>query len=68
MSTSQTELRTSFVPSIRRREAGLVSTLVSAVLSYWEQRARGSPPETAHLRRDIGLPPMERDRDWWNVR
>ena len=67
MSVSNTNMRSSFVPSIARREKGLVARLVSAVLSQWPERVRGSPPELPnYLRRDVGLGPVEPSRRYWD--
>jgi hypothetical protein len=56
----------SFVPSIPRRERGTVERLVSAILSQWPQRTRGSPPVPSYLRRDVGLLPEERSKRYWD--
>jgi hypothetical protein len=56
----------SFVPSIARRERGTVERLVSAILSQWPQRTRGSPPVPSYLRRDVGLMPVEESRKYWD--
>ena len=67
MSVSNTNLGSSFVPSIARRERSLVARLMSAVLSQWPERVRGSPPElTGYLRRDVGLNPIEPSRKYWD--
>jgi hypothetical protein len=66
MSVSNTNLRSSFVPSIARREHGLVGRLLSAILSQWPERARGSPPLPNYLRRDVGLGPIEPSRKYWD--
>jgi hypothetical protein len=66
MSVSNTNLRSSFVPSISRRERSLVGRLMSAILSQWPERARGSPPLPNYLRRDVGLGPIEPSRKYWD--
>lgn len=66
MSVSNTNLRPSFVPSIARREKGVVARLLSAILSQWPERVRGSPPLPNYLRRDIGLGPIEPSRKYWD--
>ena len=66
MSLSNTELRTSFVPSIARQDRNLVRRLVSAILSQWPERTRGSPPLPNYLRRDIGLDPIDASRKYWD--
>jgi hypothetical protein len=68
MSISKTDLRSSFVPSVKREGRSVVARLASAVLSYWHQRTRGSPPLDNYLRRDIGLEPVEQRRDHWDYR
>lgn len=63
--------RTSLVPSVvssRAMGRSLVVQVWSALLSEWRIRARGSPPESDYLRRDIGLPPGEPSRQWWDYR
>jgi hypothetical protein len=66
MSLSNSELRNSFVPSIARQDRNLVRRLVSAILSQWPERTRGSPPLPNYLRRDIGLGPIEPSRKYWD--
>ena len=66
MSLSNTELRNSFVPSIARQDRSLVRRLVSAILSQWPERTRGSPPLPNYLRRDVGLDPLEPSRRYWD--
>jgi hypothetical protein len=67
MSVSNTNLSSSFVPSIARRERNLVGRLLSAVLSQWPERVRGSPTELPnYLRRDVGLDPIEPSRKYWD--
>ena len=56
----------SFVPSISRQERGIVGRLVSAILSQWPERTRGSPPVPSYLRRDVGLWPIEPRRNYWD--
>lgn len=67
MSLSNSDLRASFVPSITRRDRSVVSRLLSAILSQWPERTRGSPPPVPnHLRRDLGLEPIEPRRGYWD--
>lgn len=66
MTPSNTKLRTSFVPSIARRDRSVVSRLLSAILSQWPERTRGSPGLPDHLRRDIGLDPVDESRRYWD--
>ncbi len=67
MSVSNTNLSSSFVPSIARSERSLVRRLLSAVLSQWPERVRGSPPPLPnYLRRDIGLNPIDASRKYWD--
>lgn len=56
----------SLVPSITRRDRSVANRLVAAILSQWPQRTRGSPPPGNYMRRDIGLPPLERERRYWD--
>jgi hypothetical protein len=56
----------SYVPSIARRERGVVERLMSAILSQWPQRTRGSPAVPNYLRRDLGLLPIEQSRKYWD--
>ncbi|MEQ1901043.1 MAG: hypothetical protein ABL866_09950 [Devosia sp.] len=56
----------SFVPSISRRDRSVVARLVSAILSQWPERTRGSPPVPSYLRRDVGLLPEEPSRKYWD--
>jgi len=58
----------SLVPSIARRDRSTASRLLSAILSQWPERTRGSPPLPNYLRRDIGLEPLEPSRKYWDVR
>ena len=67
MTLSNSELRTSFVPSITRQDRNLVRRLVSAILSQWPERTRGSPPLPNYLRRDVGLDPIEPSRRYWEL-
>jgi hypothetical protein len=64
MSLMQTSY--SLVPSISRRDRSVTNRLLSAILSQWPQRARGSPPLDNYMRRDVGLPPMEPNRKYWD--
>ena len=66
MSVSNTNLSASFVPSIARRDRNLVARLMSAILSQWPERTRGSPPLSNYLRRDIGLDPIDPRRSYWD--
>jgi hypothetical protein len=66
MTPSNSNLSSSFVPSIARRDRNIVGRLVSAILSQWPERTRGSPPTANYLRRDIGLAPLEPSRHWWD--
>jgi hypothetical protein len=66
MSLSNSTVARSFVPSISRREKGVVSRLVSAVLSQLLERTRGSPPLPDYLRRDVGLPEIDSGRSYWD--
>ena len=57
----------SFVPSISRRERGAVSRMVSAIVSQWSERVRGSPePLPSYLRRDVGLIAEQPSRKYWD--
>ncbi|RYE09431.1 MAG: hypothetical protein EOP22_09125 [Hyphomicrobiales bacterium] len=56
----------SLVPSIERRDRTIVGRLVSAILSQWPERTRGSPPLPSYLRRDVGLEPLEPSRKYWD--
>ena len=56
----------SFVPSITRRDKSVLGRLVSAILSQWPERTRGSPPLPNYLRRDVGLDPIVHRRDYWD--
>jgi hypothetical protein len=56
----------SLVPSIARRDRNVVGRLLSAVLSQWPERTRGSPPTDTYMRRDIGLSPIEPSRKHWD--
>lgn len=56
----------SLVPSVSRRDKNVVGRLVSAILSQWPERTRGSPPKDNYMRRDIGLSPLEPSRKYWD--
>jgi len=66
MSTSNTSITSSIVPSISRRDRSVIGRLVSAILSQWPERTRGSPPLPNYLRRDVGLDPIEPSRKYWD--
>jgi hypothetical protein len=67
MTLSHADLRSSFVPSIPRRDRSIVARLLSAILSQWPERTRGSPPPVpGYLRRDLGLGPIEPSRRYWD--
>lgn len=44
----------------------MVARLMSAILSQWPERTRGSPPLPNYLRRDVGLGPIERSPKYWD--
>ena len=46
----------------------IIRWFVSVIAAIGSERRRGTPPLNDYLRRDIGLSPVERDRDWWNIR
>jgi len=66
MSLSNSEVRTSLVPSISRSDRSVVARMLSAILSQWPERTRGSPPLPNYLRRDVGLDPVEHSRKYWD--
>jgi hypothetical protein len=66
MTLSNTDIHTSFVPSIARQDRSLVRRMMSAILSQWPERTRGSPPLPNYLRRDIGLDPVDASRKYWD--
>lgn len=66
MSVSHTSY--GLVPAISRRDRTVAHRLLSAILSQWPQRTRGSPPLDGYLRRDVGLPPIEPSRTYWDYR
>jgi hypothetical protein len=66
MTLSNTQLRNSFVPSIARRDRSVVSRLLSAILSQWPERTRGSPPLPNYLRRGLGRDPVDESRKYWD--
>ena len=66
MSASNIYLRSGLGPSISRQDKSVISRLVSAILSQWPERTRGSPPLPNYLRRDIGLGPIEPSRKYWD--
>jgi hypothetical protein len=66
MSLSNTSLSSSLVPSISRRDRSVVSRMLSAILSQWPERTRGSPPLPNYLRRDVGLDPIDPGRKYWD--
>jgi len=67
MTLSNSPTRSSFVPSITRQDRNLVRRLVSAILSQWPERTRGSPPLPNYLRRDVGLNPIEPSERYWEL-
>ncbi len=66
MTLSNSDTGPSFVPSITRQDRNVVRRLVSAILSQWPERTRGSPPLPNYLRRDVGLNPIEPSRKYWD--
>jgi len=66
MSFSTTNFRSSLVPSISRSDRSVVARMLSAILSQWPERTRGSPPPPNYLRRDVGLAPDEPRRSHWD--
>lgn len=57
----------SAVPQIPRRSLGLFGSFVGVILTLRPQ-SRGSPPVPNWLRRDIGLPPADESRSFWDYR
>jgi hypothetical protein len=66
MSLSQTSLSSSLVPSVTRQDRNVVRRILSAILSQWPERTRGSPPLPNYLRRDVGLDPIDQSRKYWD--
>jgi hypothetical protein len=66
MSLSQTTQSPSLVPSIARQDRSLVRRMLSAILSQWPERVRGSPLPPSYLRRDLGLMPDEPSKRHWD--
>ncbi|HWA19145.1 MAG TPA: hypothetical protein VG757_09115 [Devosia sp.] len=60
------QIISSLVPSVSRREKISIMRMVSAFLSQWPERTRGSPPVPNYLRRDVGLMPEEPRRTYWD--
>jgi hypothetical protein len=50
-----------------RRQLGLLGTLAGVILAL-KPTSRGSPEVPAWLRRDVGLPPVEESRSFWDYR
>jgi hypothetical protein len=50
-----------------RRDLGLFSTLAGVMLTL-KPSSRGSPPVPDWLRRDVGLPPVDQSRSYWDYR
>ena len=55
------------VRTISRRELGLFTSLAGLILTV-KPTSRGSPELPSWLRRDIGLPPVEQTRSFWDYR
>ena len=66
MSLYNSDVRSSLVPSISRRDSSFVRKMLSAILSQWPERTRGSPPLPNYLRRDVGLDPIDDRRKYWD--
>ncbi|MEO9229849.1 MAG: hypothetical protein ABI216_13030 [Devosia sp.] len=66
MTLSNSSMNSSLVPAVARRDRGIVGRLMSAILSQWPERTRGSPPLPNYLRRDVGLNPIEPSRKYWD--
>jgi hypothetical protein len=62
------EYEDTLIVSISLRRSSFVGLIVAAFAAIGSKRARGSPPLDNYLRRDIGLPPIERSREWWEFR
>ena len=56
-----------FVSTSSRRELGLFSSLAGVILTL-KPTSRGSPEVPDWLRRDVGLPPVEQVRGFWDYR
>ena len=56
-----------FVSTSSRRELGLFSSLAGVILTL-KPTSRGSPEVPDWLRRDVGLPPVEQARGFWDYR
>ncbi len=44
----------------------LALRVLSAALSVWRKKTRRQDPPPDELRRDIGLDPKERRKNWWD--
>ena len=55
------------VNPISRRELGLFTSLAGLILTV-NPTSRGSPELPSWLRLDIGLPPAEQTRSFWDYR
>jgi hypothetical protein len=55
------------VDATSRRDLGLFSTLAGVILTL-KPSSRGSPQVPNWLRRDVGLPPVDESRSYWDYR
>jgi hypothetical protein len=55
------------VNATSRRDLGLFSTLAGVILTL-KPTSRGSPHVPDWLRRDIGLPPADEGKSYWDYR
>ena len=56
-----------FFTTISRRDLGLFSSLAGIILTL-KPTSRGSPEVPSWLRRDVGLPPVDQARGFWDYR
>lgn len=55
------------VSATSRRDLGLFGTLAGVILTL-KPTSRGSPTVPNWLRRDVGLPPADEGRSYWDYR
>jgi len=67
MSLTKLEYEDTLILSISLRRSSFVGLLIAAFAAIDSQRTRGSPPLDNYLRRDIGLPLIDRTKLWWEI-
>lgn len=68
MSISRVDRPARSIFNIRPLSGNLIRWFIAVIAAIGSERRRGTPPLDNYLRRDIGLPPIERVEEWWEYR